>query len=140
MSIAGQRPPRRSGLDPNKHLLSYTLEIKMAQTEQNEQENFLSLVGEYIAESSAKMHGLQSRTSSKILANDVIRLNKNVTHIANDGISPFAQPAHFQSVLLEQADATANALTKAHPKAPERLNHPPQDLPSLVQTAIDLRT
>lgn len=112
----------------------------MAQTEQNEQENFLSLVGEYIAESSAKMHGLQSRTSSKILANDVIRLNKNVTHIANDGISPFAQPAHFQSVLLEQADATANALTKAHPKAPERLTPPPQDLPSLVQTAFDLRT
>lgn len=112
----------------------------MAQTERNVQENFLSLVGEYIAESSSKMHGLQSRTSSKILANDVLRLNKNVTHIANDGISPFAQPAHFQSVLLEQADATAHALTSVYPKVPERLNQNPQDLPSLVQTASDLRT
>jgi aspartyl-tRNA(Asn)/glutamyl-tRNA(Gln) amidotransferase subunit A len=112
----------------------------MAQIERNEQENFLSLVGEYIAESSFKMHGLQSRTSSKILANDVIRLNKNVTHIANDGISPFAQPAHFRSVLLEQADVTADALTRAYSKIPERLNQHTQDLPSLAQTAFDLRT
>lgn len=112
----------------------------MSENKQNDQENFLSLVAEYIAEGSTQMHGITSRTDSKILARDALRLNLEVSHATAAGISPFLQPAHFKSLLLKEADVLSvdqiKRLTSANPSAyAERL-----DSPSLVETAKRLRT
>lgn len=105
-----------------------------------EQENFLSLVREYIDQSSENMHGLVSRTESKILANDVIRLNKNVVRASREGISPFLQPADFQSVLLNQADSTHVEQFKNEVHSAKSIRQKESTLPSLTNTAHRLRS
>ena len=105
----------------------------------SDQARFVSLVAEYIGESSAMMHGVSLRTDPKVLAAEVIRLNQNVMRAAQEGIDPFVQPASFQSLLLQNVDPCdidfreRSALTaQAESQAVDRT-------PSLLQTARRLR-
>ncbi|MDN3986771.1 amidase [Zwartia vadi] len=111
----------------------------MSINEQNEQENFLSLVGEYIAESSVKMHGVTSRTDPKILANEAIRLNRDVRQATDNGINPFFQPTSFQSVLKREADVLHSGCVTGKPPSLKFSTNPSNDHPSLIETAKDLR-
>ena len=133
----------------------------MTTTRQNGQENFLSLVGQYIAESSEALHGIVSRTDPSVLAKDAIRLNRDARLITDSGISPFAQPASFQEMLSREADTCnaadlssavnlsaavgllrggSQALSPRDKNDSHKQTSPlPAHLPSLVETAKRLR-
>jgi len=133
----------------------------MTTTRQNGQENFLSLVGEFIAESSEALHGIESRTDSIVLAKDAIRLNRDARQATDAGISPFAQPASFLDVLIREAapchaadpsaavslSGAANTLHRGaqplshHDKkgSNQQTTSLPSHRPSLVETAKRLR-
>ena len=124
----------------------------MTTTRQNGQEKFLSLVGEYITESSEALHGISSRTDPSVLAKDAIRLNHDARQATDAGISPFAQPASFQDVLIREADPyntaelsravklinTGNTANSLHSGAQPH-DHRSTQFPSLVETAKRLR-
>jgi aspartyl-tRNA(Asn)/glutamyl-tRNA(Gln) amidotransferase subunit A len=111
----------------------------MTTSRQNEQEDFLSLVGEYISESTANMHGMTSRTDPKILANEAIRLNRDARLATDAGINPFYQPTSFQSVLKKEADVLRVGSPALNQKNTTSSPQQSSSFPSLVETAQRLR-
>lgn len=112
----------------------------MKTSKPDEQEDFLSLVSNYISKSVTQMHGIASRTDPQILTQDAVRLNQAVQQATIAGIDPFLQPAHFQTLLLKEADRpSANQIDDQTPhKQIEHRQH--TDASSLVETAKRLRT
>jgi len=105
-------------------------------TQTNDRMAFPDLAADFINQSSDRMHGIVPRTDPAVLASEVIRLNELIMQATSAGIDPYLQPAHFQSLLLEEADyswpnAPANNVRKSETATGK--------WPSLVQTAQRLR-
>ncbi|OZI50853.1 hypothetical protein CAL20_23820 [Bordetella genomosp. 4] len=74
-------------------------------------ESVKQAITQYLAASTAHMHGTPSRTDPAIVASEVERLNSSVRASAGDGISPYGQPADFQIAQLRASDSS-NALQR----------------------------
>ncbi len=111
----------------------------MTTNSEHAQENFLSLVGEYIADSSVNMHGITSRTDPKILATEAIRLNRQARQATDAGINPFFQPTGFQGVLKREADVLRLGVKPLIQHDAKHSQKQFNDLPTLVDTAKLLR-
>ncbi len=66
--------------------------------------NDVAAMGQALAATAPRLHGIASRTAGEQIAAEVLRLNDAVRAGAAGRIAPGSQPADFQSLLLAAAD------------------------------------
>ncbi|WP_158215197.1 amidase [Candidimonas nitroreducens] len=111
---------------------------------ENEKDAVKQATAQYLIASTSYFHGTPSRTEPALVASEVERLNSAVRASVGDGISPFWQPADYQSLQIQEQDSintldsTACVSIKGAPAAATAVEPPERNFPTLAQAARKL--